>query len=216
MWLLTSGPTREHLDSVRFLTNASSGRMGFAIAEAALARDHEVTIVQGPVALSPPPRAHVLPVVSAIEMLESAALVLERGDVEALIGVAAVCDFRPARKLAGKPAKSAVPRQLDLVLNPDVLAELTARRLARVHIGFALQSMRTPEEERVAFSAARSKLARKGLDAIVLNGAAAMESDASHAYWIPARGEDVDLGVADKTVHARRLVACIEELLVRR
>ncbi|MCA8968467.1 MAG: phosphopantothenoylcysteine decarboxylase [Planctomycetes bacterium] len=216
MWLLTSGPTREHLDSVRFLSNASSGRMGFAIAEAALARDHEVTIVQGPVGLSPPPGAQILPVVSAIEMLENAARVLERGGVEALIGVAAVCDFRPARKLAGKPAKSEVSRHLDLVLNPDVLAELAARHLARVHVGFALQSMATPEEASAAFVAARSKLARKGLDAIVLNGAAAMESDESHAYWIPARGEDVDLGAADKMAHARRLVACIEELLTRR
>lgn len=217
MWLLTSGPTREHLDDVRFLTNASSGRMGFALAQEARSRGHAVTILQGPVALSPPPGVHVLPVTSADEMLARGLEVLDRGPVDVILGVAAVCDFRPARRLTGKPGKSEVLRHIDLVENPDVLATLAAKKRARVHVGFALQVLRDDEDLKAATAVARSKLQRKGLDAIVLNGASAMEATGSRAFWVSADAPAAEeVGCGDKAEVAAAIVARIENLLARR
>src|SRR5215468_10746867 len=93
--LITSGPTRQYLDPVRYLTNASSGRMGQALAQAAIDRGHTVTIVSGPVEIAYPVAARVIPVVSTEEMLEAAAA--EFDGCDGLIGVAAPCDYRPVR-----------------------------------------------------------------------------------------------------------------------
>lgn len=234
MWLITSGPTREHLDDVRFLSNASSGRMGFAIAEAARDRGHEVVLVQGPVQLAPPEGVEVLPVVSAEEMLAAGRSLLERagGGADVVIGVAAVCDWRPALRMRGKPANDESRRSLELVPNPDVLATLAAMRAARVHVGFALQSfdalgsagaeIEGSSEFRDAVARARDKIERKGLDAIVLNGSSSMESvRASRAWWLERAGGGGDkpapaareFGARDKPGIAREIVERCERAL---
>ncbi|HEX3725066.1 MAG TPA: phosphopantothenoylcysteine decarboxylase, partial [Pirellulales bacterium] len=115
--LITSGPTRQYLDPVRYLTNASSGRMGAALADAALAHGHEVVIVSGPVSIEYPAGVEVLSVVSTEEMLEVASRVFPT--CQGLIGVAAPCDYRPVRVSPGKISKTGEPLLLHLVETPD-------------------------------------------------------------------------------------------------
>lgn len=225
MWILTSGPTREHIDDVRFLSNASSGRMGFEIARAAVARGKEVVIVQGPVQLEPPSGVRIVPVVSAREMLDAGQALLAEHEVEVLLGVAAVCDWRPAHRVHGKPPKSEGALSLDLVPNPDVLATLAAPRRARLHVGFALQDFdaiggRTEGVEiarseafEAAAQKARDKIERKGLDAIILNGKTSMESVSSRAWWLDASGACAQIEGRDKEAIAHGIVARCCELL---
>jgi phosphopantothenoylcysteine decarboxylase/phosphopantothenate--cysteine ligase len=158
--LVTAGPTREHLDPVRFLSNRSSGRMGYALAEAARDRGHDVVLVSGPVALSPPEGVEVVDIVSALDMLAAVSARLPWCD--ALIMCAAVADWRPASCSAVKLKKRAMEAQLTLVPNPDILAELAPKKAARLFIGFAAETHDLLAE-------AQGKLARKGLDLVVAN-----------------------------------------------
>lgn len=158
--LVTAGPTREHLDPVRFLSNRSSGRMGYALAEAARDRGHDVVLVSGPVALPPPEGVEVVDVVSALDMLAAVSARLPWCD--ALIMCAAVADWRPASCSAVKLKKRAMEAQLTLVPNPDILAELAPKKAGRLFIGFAAETHDLLAE-------AQGKLARKGLDLIVAN-----------------------------------------------
>ena len=130
--LITSGPTRQYLDPVRYLTNASSGRMGCALADAALGLGHEVVIVSGPVEVDYPAGARVVPVVSTEEMLAAAACEFEHCD--GLIAAAAPCDYRPERVEDHKIAKTGQPLELHLIETEDVaatLGELQGRPLGR-------------------------------------------------------------------------------------
>ncbi|MFM8705192.1 MAG: phosphopantothenoylcysteine decarboxylase, partial [Planctomycetia bacterium] len=102
--LLTAGPTRAYIDEVRYLTNASSGRMARSLAQALLARGHQVTVVSGPVAVRYPPQARVIPVITTAEMLTAAAAELPHAD--GVIAAAAPCDFEPDRRAAGKIPRS--------------------------------------------------------------------------------------------------------------
>ncbi len=120
--LITSGPTRQYLDPVRFLSNASSGRMGQALAAAALARGHGVTVVSGPVEVDYPAGADVISVVTTDEMLAAAKDVFAQCD--GLIGVAAPCDYRPVRVQDQKIAKTGQPLVLHLIETPDIVATL--------------------------------------------------------------------------------------------
>lgn len=159
--LITAGPTREFIDSVRFLSNASSGRMGVALAAAARRRGHAVTLVYGPIEIEPPPGVRSIPVISAVEMLAACLRYWPRHD--ALIMSAAVADYAPAEVLRHKIKKSGEHRSLLLKPTPDILATLAAIRVpGQTVIGFAL-------EDRAARRNARRKLVKKGLDAIVLN-----------------------------------------------
>jgi len=214
MWLITAGPTREYLDDVRFLTNGSSGRMGYELAARAAARGHEVVLVSGPVVRAEPPGVRVEPVTSACDMLARCEAILAAGRCEALIGVAAVCDYRPKTRVRGKPAKPAGDAVLELVPNPDVLATLTERHSIRCPVGFALEDLGTSDAElEAAVARARTKLERKHVAAIVLNGIAAMESESSRAFWITADGPPIALGELDKPSLALVLVERIEEVL---
>jgi phosphopantothenoylcysteine decarboxylase/phosphopantothenate--cysteine ligase len=159
--LITSGPTRQYLDPVRYLTNASSGRMGKALAEAALALGHEVTIVTGPVEVEYPTAAKVVRVVSTEEMLEAASR--EFDHCEGLIGAAAPCDYRPVRVEDHKIAKTGRPVDLHLIETDDVVATLGARKGRRWVVGFALET----EDHRLR---ALAKLERKHCDLVVSNG----------------------------------------------
>jgi len=189
--LVTAGPTREHLDRVRFLTNASTGRMGIEVARAAAAAGHEAVLVLGPTHLVAPesPRIRVRRVVSAAEML--AACEEEWPACDALVAAAAVADHRPAHCSDGKPEKWSGPQSIDLVPNPDILATLAATKAGRRCVGFALQ---VEDAERRA----RDKLVRKGLDAVVLDSPDAMGAERSDFTLIPRDGPPVALPGASK------------------
>ncbi|MCG3128432.1 MAG: hypothetical protein CHACPFDD_03320 [Phycisphaerae bacterium] len=162
--LVTAGPTREFIDTVRYISNASSGRMGFAIAQAFRRRGHRVTLIHGPVAVRPPADVRAVAVVSAAEMLAACRRAWPRHDV--LVMTAAVADYAPRRVLRHKLKKGTGGANLALRPTADILARLSARRHRRqVVIGFAL-------EDRDAQSYAEAKLAGKRLDAIVLNSPA--------------------------------------------
>ena len=124
--LITSGPTRQYLDPVRYLTNASSGRMGAALAAAAIEAGHQVVVVSGPVEVAYPAEAEVISVVSTEEMLAACRKVFPTCD--GLIAVAAPCDYRPVAVATQKIRKTGGPLRLELVETPDVVAELAAQR----------------------------------------------------------------------------------------
>ena len=159
--LITAGPTREHLDPVRFLSNGSSGRMGYALAAGAVARGWTVDLVSGPVALPRPPGARVHDVVSADEMFEACAPLFEKCSL--FIAVAAVADYRPQETAPEKIGKADGPMRIELVPTVDILKTLAGRkRPGQVVVGFAA-------ETRDVENRARRKLAEKNLDWIVAN-----------------------------------------------
>lgn len=159
--LVSAGPTREFVDPVRFLSNRSTGRMGFAVARAGVEAGHEVALVCGPVSIEPPSGLFALDnVVSARDMLAALEARLEWCDI--LVMTAAVADFRPEAPAARKIRKGEMPEFLRLVPNPDILAALAPRKGDRVFVGFAA-------ETGDAVDSAASKMRRKGLDMIVAN-----------------------------------------------
>ena len=209
--LVTAGPTREHVDPVRFLSNESSGRMGFSVAEVAARRGHRVTLIAGPVALATPLGVERIDVVSAREMLAAARRAFRSAD--ALVMAAAVADFRPKRHLAGKwrikDGGSASVR-LELVRNPDILATL-ARDKARGRsgaprrvIGFALE---TSQGRRRALA----KLERKRADWIVLNDESALHAQRSSATVFGRDGSERVLRSQSKRAIAEVLLDLVED-----
>ncbi|MBA4017426.1 MAG: flavoprotein [Pirellula sp.] len=169
--LFTSGPTRQYLDPVRYLTNASSGRMGLALVEAALAAGHEAVVVSGPVEITYPTAARVIPVLTTDEMLAAARD--EFPHCDGLIGVAAPCDYKPTKVEDHKIAKTGEPLTLQLIETPDIVATLGNERLQQGSpqwvVGFALET-----DDR--HFRAVTKLQKKSCDLIVLNGPEAMNS----------------------------------------
>ena len=157
--LITAGPTREMLDPVRFLSNVSTGHMGYALARAAKARRHRVTLVSGPTALKPPGGLRFIPVVSAREMQKACGRVFPKQD--ALIMTAAVCDFTAPRTSAQKIRRTRT-RKLTLRQTPDIVAGLAASKGRRVVLGFCLETQDW-------LLNARRKIREKNLDGIVAN-----------------------------------------------
>jgi len=162
--LVTAGPTREHFDPVRYFSNASSGRMGYAIARAARERGHDVILVSGPVALDPPD-VTVVHVVTADQMLE--ACLAHFLECDAALMTAAVADWRPTKPLSRKAPKAASAMTLPMEPTPDVCATLGEIKGHRVLIGFAVQDDH-------AHQRAEEKMRRKSCDAMVLNSIAAI------------------------------------------
>ncbi len=189
--------------------------MAYGIAAAAAARGHPIKVLSGPVAMPAPAGVEVIDVRSAREMLDEGKRELASAEHSVLMGVAAVADFRPKQRFAGKPPKEKGAFTLDLVENPDVLAELGALGRARICVGFALESF-SEEEREAALERARGKRLRKGLDAIVLNEAAAMEAQGSRLCWLGPDGGAEDLGCGDKEWLAERLVLRVEALMRER
>ncbi|MEK6676087.1 MAG: phosphopantothenoylcysteine decarboxylase [Planctomycetota bacterium] len=158
--LITAGPTREYIDSVRYLSNASTGRMGFALAEEAVRRGHAVELISGPVEMKVPSGVTLARVITAAEMLTEALKRFEGCD--AAVMTAAVCDYRPVERTARKLPKN--QRSFSLLLEPteDICARLGAIKGERIVIGFAL-------EDHDEHAKAEAKLHSKNCDAIVLN-----------------------------------------------
>jgi phosphopantothenoylcysteine decarboxylase/phosphopantothenate--cysteine ligase len=162
--LVTAGGTREAIDAVRYLGNRSSGKMGFAVAQEAARRGAEVVLVAAPCALATPDGVRRVDVASALEMRD--ACLAELGRATLVVMAAAVADFRPAAPAAAKLRKEDLPEDagitLELVRNPDILAELCRRKGSRRVVGFAAESGDP-------VPSARRKLARKGCDLLVAN-----------------------------------------------
>jgi phosphopantothenoylcysteine decarboxylase/phosphopantothenate--cysteine ligase len=203
--VVSAGPTLEDIDPVRFIGNRSSGRMGFAVAEAAAAAGAEVTLVAGPVALATPAGvAKRVDVRSADEM--HAAMLEAAAAADIVVAAAAVADYRPRSKAAAKIKKSGAALTLELVENPDILAELTALRPRPFLLGFAA------ETGDVAANA-RDKLVRKGVDMIAANRVGDglgfdSEDNALEVLW---DGGSRSLPRASKTELARELLALAVE-----
>jgi phosphopantothenoylcysteine decarboxylase/phosphopantothenate--cysteine ligase len=157
--LITAGPTREKIDPVRYLTNRSSGRMGYALAEAALRRGAHVLLVSGPTSLTPPGAAEITRVESAEEMRDAVLQLLPQATI--VIKTAAVSDYRP-KAAAGQKIKRKGPMTLELEATPDILKELSLKKTAQIVVGFAAETENVLEN-------ARQKLVSKNLDAIVVN-----------------------------------------------
>jgi len=204
--LLTAGPTRAYLDDVRYLTNASSGRMATALAAAALARGHSVTIVSGPVQVAYPKEARVIPVVTTAEMM--AASLAELPACDGVIAAAAPCDFEPVRKVAGKIPRAGAGLTLELSPTRDVIATL-ARRAPRDKwfVAFALEPGADP---RRAFE----KIEAKRCDLIVVNDLTAMEGTETAVTVYDRRHDAVGSRAGTKRAVAGWLVRLVERRLV--
>ena len=203
--LITAGPTREYLDDVRFLSNASSGKMGYALAEAAIAAGHQVVLVSGPVSLEPPVGCEFHAVETTSQMYDTC--VQHFPDCDGVIGAAAVCDYRPRERHAGKLSKTGQPIVVELIENPDILAELGRRKERRWVVGFALEAQ-NPREN------ALRKLRAKECDAIVLNHPSAIGAQSNRVELIDKSGQTVAAWDAGKAEIARLLVAWITANLV--
>jgi phosphopantothenoylcysteine decarboxylase/phosphopantothenate--cysteine ligase len=204
--LVSAGPTREYLDPVRFLSNPSSGRMGYAVAEAARDRGAEVVLVAGPTCLPDPWGVEVIRVESALEMRQA---ILERYPwAEAVVMAAAVADYRPAEVLKDKEPKVEAERTLRLVPNPDILKELGERKEGRVLVGFAMETASGLER-------AREKLRRKNLDLIALNWVnregVGFGSPENEVVLIARDGRVLELPRMEKRQVAHRILDLVKE-----
>ena len=203
-FVVTAGPTREPLDPVRYLSNRSSGKMGYAIAAAALEEHHAVTLISGPVAIPAPAGAEVMRVTTGDEMFDAVAARLEHCDV--LVMCAAVCDYQPAHYTPEKMEKQGGPFSLALVPTRDILASLTSRPHRCFVVGFAA------ETQELEANAAR-KLREKNCDLLVANDVSradvGMDSDDNELLIFFPNGERRKLPRAKKTELARALLKII-------
>lgn len=209
--LVTAGPTCEDLDPVRFISNRSTGKMGYAVAARAVRRGAAVKLVSGPTDLQPPAGAEVAQVRSAVEMLEAARKWFGEADIAVM--AAAVGDYRAAGYSEDKIGRTADRVSLELVPNPDISAELGASKGNRVVVSFAMET-----EEGSA--RARAKLARKKSDMIALNNlreeGAGFAVDTNVVTLIDADGGEEALPRMSKMEVADRLLDRARELLARR
>lgn len=203
--LITSGPTRQYLDPVRYLTNASSGRMGAGLAQAALEMGHDVVVVSGPVEIDYPADARVVSVVSTEEMLEASREAFDECD--GLIGAAAPCDYRPRHIETSKIAKTGQPLLLELIETDDVAATLGASKGSRWVVGFALET----EDHRLR---ALAKLERKCCDLMVSNGVDAMNAVENRVEVLDPRGEVISQFSGRKVQVARQIMSVIQDRLI--
>jgi phosphopantothenoylcysteine decarboxylase/phosphopantothenate--cysteine ligase len=206
--LITSGPTRQYLDPVRYLTNASSGRMGRALAQAALELGHEVVIVSGPVHIQYPAQAEVVSVVSTQELSETCQRLFPHCD--GVIGAAAPCDYRPVKVAEKKIAKTGDGLTLHLIETPDVMATLGAgKRPGQWLVGFALET----DDQRYR---ALTKLEKKSCDLMVLNGPEAMDAPTNQVEVLDRGGQVIAALAGSKEEVARGILAVVQARLIER
>ena len=205
--LITAGPTREAIDPVRYISNHSSGKMGFALAQAAVDAGARVTLVSGPVALATPEHVTRIDVDSAQQMFD--AVHARVHDCDVFIAAAAVADYRPAQVVDTKIKKQNDTMTLTLVRNPDIVASVAQQKPKPFTVGFAAETQQVKEY-------ARDKLERKNLDMIIANDVAApgigfnSENNAVTVLW---RDGQMDIGERSKAQLARELIALIERNL---
>ena len=203
-YVITAGPTREHLDPVRFLTNPSTGKMGFAVARAAVERGHDVALIAGPVALKTPKGVRRIDVTSARDMLAAVEDAVGDGDC-VFVATAAVADWRPASCADRKLKKGQMSDTIKLVRNPDILKGVKCRH----KIGFAA------ETNDVMAEAAR-KCREKGLAMIVANDVtekgAGFGTNTNRVTFLKADGSVERLPMMSKLAVARRIVRFAEGL----
>jgi len=205
-FVVTAGPTREFLDPVRFLSNPSTGKMGFAVAAAAARRGHPVTLIAGPVSLKTPRGCERVDVVSARDMLAAAETALAAYGGEAVfVATAAVADWCPATCAAQKLKKSRMDGTLQLVRNPDVLKSVRAA----IKVGFAAETERVLDE-------ARRKCREKGLAFIVANDVtepgSGFASDTNRAALVYGDGRVVSLPRQSKKRLGTAIVRACEDI----
>jgi len=206
--LITAGPTREFIDPVRFISNPSTGKMGFALAEAALAAGWNVDLVAGPVALEEPDGAILYPVVTAEEMFHQVDALFDACDV--LIMTAAVCDFRPVTQHVHKEKKDDASMTIEFERTTDILKTMTARKAHQTVVGFAA-------ETKDVVTYAKNKLESKNLDFIVANEVGqpgtGFAADTNEVLLIAADGSSVKLGPASKTAIAKELIQLVTPII---
>ena len=203
--VVTAGPTREALDPVRFISNHSSGKMGFAIADACASAGAVTTLISGPVHLSTPARVKRFDVVSALEMYDAAQAAAQ--DCDIFIACAAVSDYRPARAEPQKIKKNGDSMQLEMVRNPDIVAAIAKRDNKPFTVGFAAETNHLE-------SRARDKMRHKNLDLIVANDVSRADAgfdgddNAATLFW---PGGQREFALTSKSQLARRLVEVIAQ-----
>jgi phosphopantothenoylcysteine decarboxylase / phosphopantothenate---cysteine ligase len=202
-FLITAGPTREFLDPIRFISNRSSGKMGYALAEAACAVSTHVVLVSGPTTLSSPKGVEFVGVTTAQEMADAVFARFEQCDV--MIMAAAVCDFRPKAPAKSKIKKQTFAGTLEVVTTIDILAELGKRKQSRVLVGFAAE---TGDLE----GNATEKLNRKQLDLIVANDASAFDAETNRVTLFGAAGEKEQLPEMSKRAVAAAIIERVLKL----
>lgn len=204
--LITSGPTRQYLDPVRYITNASSGRMGAALVSAALEMKHDVVVISGPVTVDYPHGAEVIPVVTTDEMLKAAVKVFR--DCDGAIGAAAPCDYMPRIVQTQKISKTGHPLTIELVETADVVATLgQGKRDDQWVVGFALET----EDQRFR---AIVKLERKHCDLMVSNGPNAIDASDNDVELLDPNGDVLAQISGSKHEVAQQLLQQITKRLV--
>jgi phosphopantothenoylcysteine decarboxylase / phosphopantothenate---cysteine ligase len=201
-FLITAGPTRESIDPVRYISNRSSGKMGYAIAEAALAEGNDVTLISGPVAIEAPPGAKLISVSTSDEMFEAVRQHADKCSI--CILCAAVADYKPVNVSSTKIKKHAAHLSLELILTVDILDSLGHRHDREfVLVGFAAETDHMEEN-------AAKKLRAKNCDIIVANDVSGtnsgMDSDMNEVTILFRDGEKKKISRAPKTIIARELV----------
>ena len=206
--IITAGPTREAIDPVRYISNHSSGKQGYALAEASIEAGARVTLVSGPTSLTPPDKAEVIPVESADDMYAAVMDSINTADI--FIGVAAVADYKPrvaAPEKLKKQGKNGL--SIDLIQNPDILGSVSTLTGKPFTVGFAAETENVLEH-------ARSKLKNKNLDMIVANNVAdesiGFNSDDNQTTILTQAGEEA-LPKMSKEALARKLVSMIADRL---
>ncbi len=204
--LLTSGPTRQYLDPVRYLTNGSSGRMGAALAQAVVDAGHQAVIVTGPVNAQYPAAAEVIPVVSTEDMLAACAEAFPTCD--GLIAVAAPCDYRPVTVAKHKIRKTGDTLHVELVETPDIVASLSkTKQPAQWLVAFALET----EDQHLR---AMQKMERKRCDLIVVNGPEAIHADETHVEILDRQGQSLGRFLGGKSQVAKDIFHIIERQFI--
>lgn len=198
-FLITSGPTREYIDPVRFISNSSSGMMGCALAEAAKKLKHKVIFISGPAAVKPPSGIKNVDVVSAIEMFKEVKKYINKADI--IIGAAAVADYMPAEIQKHKIKKNAGNKILELKLipNPDIMCYVGQNKEEKISVGFALESKNL-------LLSAKNKLKDKNMDLIIANSPAAIGRKKSSVMIIDKYDKMIVIKNKSKEKLAERII----------
>jgi phosphopantothenoylcysteine decarboxylase/phosphopantothenate--cysteine ligase len=203
-FLITAGPTREYLDPVRYISNASSGKMGYVLAEVAQRRGAEVILISGPTDIKPPEGVNTIFVESALDMEKEVAKYVPRSDV--VIASAAVSDYRPERREKEKIKTNLQRKSINLIRNPDILGQLGKQKNAKCLVGFALET-RDLEKN------AREKMKMKNLNMIIANTPGAMSRNEATVKIFTKSGKTIFLREMKKEKIADRVLFELKEFM---